>query len=140
MAFHELEKGSGRRAATNRVVISWIKRSSAQIRISGDLHKRIGSPSFVKIMLGGGEDAGFVAVIPQASPCDNSYAMFGARKQRMFTLSLNKVGIQRRARETVTVPHEITQDGLVLDLRSVAAPTAPALRADPMKIVASATR
>lgn len=138
MAFHEIERGSWKtREALKDTVGVWVSAQGvASITISGDLYKKIGSPAFVKVMLGSGEHSGFVALIPRNMPA-GAYKVTktsAGSAQMKLSITASRLGLLRDKRPTMHLPHEITEDGLIVDLR----PIRPVVTREPAHLIKSA--
>jgi hypothetical protein len=127
MAFQEIDPaaGVGPRAKINTVSIWSAADGACFLVLSGDIYEQIGAPPFARLLLGSGEHAGLVAVVPQTMASDASYKfirMNPAAKQYKVTVASAKIGIPRAKRQTTSLPFEITEDGLIVDLRQLRKP------------------
>jgi hypothetical protein len=95
-----------------------VSRVNGSIRIVIDrgLFKQLGEPKFVKMLRGDGEHEGMVAMMPIRAKVANAYTMNKAN--RSISISPKRFGVEYRGKAKV-VPHEVTEDGLVIDLRGL---------------------
>jgi hypothetical protein len=124
MSFLEIEKGKfgGLETVSNRAAVS-VYKPCAKIGVSGDIYKKLGSPTYFKLMLGTGAHSGFVALIPRNMPSASSYKINGNNKSSFeIAVSPKKIGITSDRRGLTPVPFEITEDGLILDIRPLRTP------------------
>lgn len=125
MAFQEIQKGTfGRPAATNRISAS-VSKATVSISISADIYKQIGSPAFVKMLLGTGSDAGFLAIVPKNMPGKGTYRTFmtgGPSGAACVSISGSKINVPSMRLPTTTLAFEITDDGCVIDIRPLRVP------------------
>lgn len=124
MAFTAIEKGLGkygRKRLENTVSVTVQAAGTSFITLSGDVVQRLGNPPYVKVMLGSGEHSGFIALIPRNMPGETSYKMLKNGGQSGHTKRLaiyaKKIGLVIEKTPVTTVPFEITEDGLIVDLR-----------------------
>ena len=122
MAFHQIEKGKiafGLIKLVDTVSVH-VSAASAYITLSKDIFEKLKSPAAIKVMIGSGENSGFIALIPKEIAVNGCYTVL--KNHRKFAILATKIGLVKGTRPTVHVPHEITEDGLILDLRPLRAP------------------
>lgn len=114
--FKEVDKGVfSANHAIPGVRIGW-QSGSVRVTVDRDLFAKLGEPKFVKVMTGEGDHAGMVAIVPIKTKLANAYTM--NQTNRSISLSPKKLGVKYKG-GSLRVPHELTEDGLVIDLRSV---------------------
>lgn len=119
MAFNEIEKGEGLREALTNTVKFHTSKTVGLFTMSGDVFEKMGSPGFLRVLLGDGEHSGYVALIPRQVPGKNTYSLVPSGRCWKFAISARKIGVTAGKRPGRSMPFEITDDGLVVDLRSV---------------------
>lgn len=129
MAFQEIERGTfaGRQALQNTVRIQ-ARNGGAIVNISNDIFTKLGTPNFLRVMIGTGEHKGFVAIIPRNMPSTGTYTPnvgFKGRGLAKFSISAKRLTVPSELPAT-ELPYEITEDGLVVDIRPLST-TKPAL-------------
>lgn len=117
MAFTEVTKGvfASKPAAVNSVRV-YGRPSCVKIVISSDILAKLGEPMFFRAAVGSGKHAGFIALIPARAKSGNTYKV--NPRMGCIGISPKAIGIARSTFKTTAVPHEITDDGLVLDIRA----------------------
>lgn len=137
MSFHAVERGvhiGSRRAKVNTVSVAPAapkgrKTGSVTFFISRDIFQKIGAPRFLSVLLGSDEHSGYLAFVPKSMPSGSTYKVFLPEKGRgsaRIGISSKKVGIRLdNLTGTHALPFEITDDGLVIDLRHVRSAAAP---------------
>lgn len=127
MAFTEIEKGifqNGTRKSISpvRMVSSGI---TATFVISAELMKQIGDKPFAKLLLGSGEHDGLFAVIPQQDKTKNAYRFgrYGKMRGSRLAVGLGTLRLPAVKIKPVNLPFEITEDGLVIDIRKLRKPS-----------------
>lgn len=125
MAFEEISKGrfNGKEAIRNRVAIAPGYKGSILIRVSNDIYKSVGAPMFFKIGIGSGKHSGLIALIPTSIKSSNSYkptVSFNGRGQATLSVAAKNLGIT--VDEMTTLPFEITDAGLAIDVRPLRKP------------------
>lgn len=131
MAFEDLpaRKNFGRDKLVNTVKAATTKNGGVNFRVSRDIVEKMGSPSFVRVLVGTGQHAGKIAVIPRHMKSDQSVIFRPGNPNSqafMFTVGSTRLGIATANRSTITLSHEITDDGLVVDVRPLMKPVAVA--------------
>ena len=117
MAFNEVIKGEfmGREAAYNSVR-AYTRKGTVKFSISKDIMDRLGNPMFFRVAVGTGQHSGLVALIPTRAKSPNAYCIHATNGTVSVTAS--KIG-NLTAEKTIKIPHEITDDGLVVDVRPI---------------------
>ncbi len=128
MAFHEVEKGAFSFGLKKLVdVISFSSNgATGQFTLSSDIFEKLGKPLAAKVMIVSGEHSCFIAILPKAVAVNGCYSIH--KRERKFSISLARIGLIKGKRSAVRVPHEITEDGLIIDIRP--------LRNAPLKVAA----
>lgn len=119
MAFTEITKGkfAGKEQAVDSVRV-YVRGKLNKVIISRDILKTLGNPIFFRVAVGSGKHAGFVALIPTRAKSPNAYRVHD--KLGCIGFMSSEVGPLSEGR-TTKVPHEITDDGLVIDVRGLMA-------------------
>lgn len=118
MSFTEISKGQfGETKAINSIRVASYQSGSGKVCISSDILEQVGSPMFFKIAVGEGKHSGFLALIPTRTKSKNSYSIH--RAQGHLTISSKKTGLPMSLFGSTKVPHEITDDGIVIDIRGI---------------------
>lgn len=125
MAFQEIERGTfaGRKALQNTVRIE-AKNGNASVVISNDIFTKIGAPNFLRVMIGTGEHKGFVAIVPRNMPSTGTYKPnvgFNGRGLAKISISAKRLTVPTDTPAT-ELPYEITEDGVIVDLRPLRKP------------------
>lgn len=126
MAFHQVEKGAfafGLEKLIDTVSVR-VSGPTAHISVSKDIYEKLKSPAAIKVMIGSGENSGFIALIPKEIAVNGCYALH--KKERKLAISASKIGVVKGTRPTVHVSHEITEDGLIIDIRPLRQPVSVA--------------
>lgn len=124
MAFYAIEKGAfgGLNTVSNRAAVA-VYSGCAKIGVTEDIYKRLGSPAFFKVMIGTREHSGFIAVIPRNMPGTGTYKVHNNNKSSFeVAISPKKIGILSDNRPLTAVPFEITEDGVVIDIKPLRVP------------------
>lgn len=129
MAFKDLprpERGFGSDTFKNTVACYVQDNGTVVFRLSSDIHAKMGSPSFCRVMVGTGEHFGRIAVLPSGMKTDDTrkFTYQPNGKSPTFTVGAKRIGVSKGARKTVHLPHEITEDGLIIDIRPLMKPVA----------------
>lgn len=137
MAFIEMAPNrnwNGARPALSNTVkaykVSGRKGKSAfTLVIARDVYARLGSPAYFYVMVGTGEHSGYIALRPRGGKTSSSLKVVTSGSNNIngsnniavkLTVSVNKVGVDAdKIGKPVTLPFEVTQDGLVVDLRGI---------------------
>lgn len=127
MAFHEIERGEfrGREALKNAVQAHMSKSAgSITVAIAGEIDSKIGNPMFINCLIGSGEHSGFVALIPRNVRGAASYKLNrqASRTTARFSIHPKKIGVVARQIAPLKLPFEITEDGLIVDIRPLRQP------------------
>lgn len=136
MAFTEIKRGGfqGRKAIQNTVKIAPTS-NCLKLDVSNDIYTRLGAPTFFKIMRGSGEHDGFIALVPRNVKSDATYKVhvgFNGRGLAKISVSANRIGVRKDA--AGSLPFEITEDGLIVDVRSMRASPAFKIAAEQQDI------
>lgn len=131
MAFHEIDRGSrfsGRGPMRNKVRIYRVGPSQTCLVLSEDINKAIGSPTYLNVLVGAGEHSGYLALVPSATQTHSSYAVAKNNpKSRAVKIGISpkKIGVVTTLLEKggADLPFEITEDGLIVDLRGLRSKT-----------------
>lgn len=130
MAFTQIKKQRGVAKQTNTVTVSKsAKNGQFAVIMTDDIFKAIGSPRWVELFLGEGEDTGTFLV----SPCEssgNGYSVWAnpaSPNQHKFGVAASRFGMHRDFR-TTEATFEVTPEGLIITLPFFAAAEQPARR------------
>ena len=127
MSFHEIERGEfkGRAPLKNIVQVHTNGTAALSFAIAGDIAKKIGDPIFINILLGSGEHSGYVAFIPRnvRGPASYKVCRQASRPTARFSIHPKKLGVVARKIAPTILPHEITEDGLIVDIRPLRQPS-----------------
>lgn len=105
---------AGHRRMTGAVRILRIKGAHGRLSIAADLFDAIGKPERMGFMVGTGEDAGRVKLVPAAE----GYVTLKRTRDSAATAVTLPAGIGAHApRRSTAVAHQLTDDGLIVDLR-----------------------
>ena len=128
MAFHDLPKSTrGRHDKLKNTVTAAIYNAGVIVfRVSEDLHRKMGAPSFVSVLVGDGEHTGRIAIIPKHMKTDKTVRAAAPKNSSAVNIlvSAGRVGVSKARRGTVTLSHDITDDGLIVDIRPLMKPVA----------------
>jgi len=105
------------------------KRGGVTIRIARDVHEAMGSPAEVFVSLGIAQSVGFIRVGgtkdgPRVHhPRTTFYALktYGVEASPRLMIRAETIGVDPSHRSTITLPHEITPSGLIIDVRPLMA-------------------
>lgn len=94
--------------------------------MSGDIITALGMKDRAVLLVGEGPDAGkFLIRLPQQGEKENTYKLAGqGAAARTFGFGIKKNGLKPLTEKSQIVPHEITPDGLLIDLRHLMADAA----------------
>ena len=128
MAFTLIERMRGAEAKVNRVAVARQARNNQlSISFTQDVLAQVGSPNFLAAYIGTGVDTGQILLVPVSSSKDGYKVHSAGVSTRM-----RKIGISGKAAgilgafKTTTVPHEITDKGILITLPNfVAEPAQP---------------
>ena len=131
MAFQTIEKGKyvlGGKPLEN-TVSAHSDVSSLRVYISSDICARmnIAKKSFVTIARGVGSDAGHICLtIDHSRNQKTSYIVVkpSSGSAGTFSCSVNRIGLHKDRFGSTVIPHDLTANGLVIDLRPLMAASA----------------
>lgn len=130
MAFQEISKqGSsyGGRGNLRAASISASVNANGTVRIalSEDLASALGEPQAVRILLGDGEHAGRIALIPCAKEKRSGFSLFKKKgsRQSFVQAGARLIGVPKAAKSSVDLPYELTATGIIIDVRPLCAAT-----------------
>lgn len=129
MAFHEIERGvfgASRPALSNAVKVHSSNRGQIfTFSIARDIYRKLGAPMFLNVLIGSGEHSGFIAMIPRNTRGSASYKMTTGKGcvTPRFSIHPKKIGVVPRMVEATKIPFEITEDGLIVDIRVLRQPS-----------------
>lgn len=128
MAFHDLPKSKtgGRTKLSNTVTAAIYIAGNVIIRISEDLHRKMGSPAFASVLLGDGEHAGRIAIVPKVMKTTKTVRVAKQKGGASVDLCVGagRIGVNGAKRRAITLSHDITDDGLIVDIRPLMKPVA----------------
>ena len=123
---------AGRNRLTGAVRFLRIKGHHGRLTIAADLFAAMGQPARIAFMVGTGEDAGRVKLVPAAE----GYVTLKRSRESTATSVTLPAGIGAKApRRSTFVRHELTPDGLIVDLSPSLADTRPAPVAALLRVV-----
>jgi hypothetical protein len=124
MAFNEITRG---KFCSDRLVNCVNGRTdkggTAAFTVSEDVFRKIGSPVFVSRLVGSLEHAGMVCFIPKSMPgtATTRLSSHSTSKARYISVPAGHLGLAKMNRPTMSLPFEITSDGLIVDYRPLIA-------------------
>jgi hypothetical protein len=128
MAFVELPKTKtfGRNALGNTVRAHVQNTGTVVIRVSADIYEKMGAPAFCRVMVGTDDHTGRIAVLPRAMKTAETRALklLKGNKSPIFDVGAKRIGVNTTPRKTITLPHEISEHGLIIDVRPLMKPVA----------------
>lgn len=129
MAFVDLPTVNdfSREALSNCVRASVGPTGTVSIRIAADIYKLMGSPLFCRVLNGTEEHKGRIAVLPRSMKTPDTRpirATGPASKSPTIQLGARRIGVTPAPRKTITLPHEISENGLLIDVRPLMKPVA----------------
>lgn len=131
MAFVELTRknnaGRGRDPLTNCVRAYVSSNGVMNITVSTDLHEQIGKPKACRVMVGTDAHEGKIAILPlkdktQGTLNFNTTSKFAVSPR--VQISSTRVGPKLSPRATTAMPFEVTDLGLIIDIRPLSKPVA----------------
>jgi len=127
MAFRELEAtslGRGRKPEVGTVNALVMANGTIRFAIASDILAAIGSPPAVRVMVGDGEHAGHIAMVPASSGKSGSFKVRTPKNghQGVVLVAATRLGLSRSRRPTVSLPVKTNGMGVVLDVSPISAP------------------
>lgn len=86
-----------------------------KIKISEDLLREMGNPVFCRVLKGTGKHAGMVAIVPRSVKGKDGYKL---SPLNVISISSHFIDLPSSL-STVRPPYEMTDDGLVIDLKAI---------------------
>lgn len=130
MAFVELPENvthAGRDRLSNCVRAAISTQGTVQITVSADIHQKLGSPKACRIMVGTDDHEGKIAILPLKSKAKGTLNFTTNNKSAVspkVQIRASRLSLKDNPRATTTIPHEVTDLGLIVDVRPLMKPVA----------------